>query len=81
MTETIMAIIETFAGTGLVLGPVIGSFLFEVMGFMWIYLMMGTICFAFAIPSCCVVKDHGEVQEGEKKVSVFRLFTESVTIT
>ena len=76
-----MAVVETFAGTGLVIGPIFGSFLFDAIGFMWIYILMGVVCFAFAIPSCWVVKDHGDVNEGQKKVSVFRLFTESVTIT
>lgn len=52
----LMGITQTFTGLGMLAGPVVGSFLYELGGFKLPFFVMGSMLFLLVIPICFFVK-------------------------
>lgn len=55
--DMILALFEGVAGIGLMLGPVIGSFVYNAIGFEGVFYSFGVAMIPFAILICCMLPD------------------------
>ena len=75
--EKYIAVIETSIGTGLILGPVIGTFLYAIFGFSNTFFLIGfcflllTFALSFLVPNSIDKKDE-QIETGtERRISLY----------
>lgn len=54
--EKIVSTIEVFLSIGLIIGPVVGSFLYSLMGFSMTFYIMGALMIPIALLSPCLIQ-------------------------
>ena len=75
--EKYIAVMQTAIGTGLILGPVIGTFLYAIFGFSNTFFLIG-VCFllltfalSFLVPSSIDKKDEQVEPLTERRISMY----------
>lgn len=75
--EKYIAVMQTAIGTGLILGPVIGTFLYSIFGFSMTFFLIGacflglTFLLSFLVPSSIDKKDEEVIPETARRISMY----------
>lgn len=60
------ASLETFFGLGLIVGPMVGGFLYQLGGYFLPFVTLGLLLFLTAVITLCVLPKHNQtVQHGQ----------------
>lgn len=60
------ASLETFFGLGLIVGPMVGGFLYQLGGYFLPFVTLGLLLFSTAVITMCILPKHNEtIQQGQ----------------
>ena len=67
--EKVISLSEGFVGIGCTMGPVLGSLVYNAVGFSWTFYIFGLAMLPFALLVCCCMKEPnaGEEEQGEEE--------------